>query len=144
MLYQDGKGIMETSTENASNKEDAAKYRALKQDMKQQEAVDMGMLEGKNQLLQEIQAMADAEAAYNNVPMSQSPYAVNARMGQEEPSPSYRDSIKSALNRLFGNNDVRSEPGLAIAASEQAEYQRQQDMAAQEADRLKYYSKEVQ
>jgi hypothetical protein len=75
--------------------------------------------------------------------LSQTESSIYARQGQEVPTPSYGNSIKNAISKLFGSRPS-DERGLsetlvnenvpAVALSEQAEYQSQQDIAAQQAD----------
>tara|TARA_R110000737_G_scaffold193814_1_gene215046 strand:+ start:231 stop:713 length:483 start_codon:yes stop_codon:yes gene_type:complete len=71
-----------------------------------------------------------------------------AKQVQEVPTPSYGSSIKNAISKLFSgrgsneeglshtfaNDNVRS-----IAASEEAKFNAQQNIPAQEADRLRNY-----
>jgi hypothetical protein len=84
----------EISRQNEANREKAKAMEKLQSDMANQESLDLGIAEGKNQLLAEIQARADAEARANNVSISDSAYAKEARQGI---APSYYDSFKDFI-----------------------------------------------
>jgi hypothetical protein len=64
-VYQEGKGVMAMSQENETVQQQAAAYREMTKKMQQQQAIDTGELQGRNKLLQEMQARKDAEAAAN-------------------------------------------------------------------------------
>lgn len=147
-VYVDGKGVMAMSEEKETVQQQAAAYREMTKRMQEQQAIDTGELQGRGKLLQEMQARKDAEARANNALLSQTESSIYARQGQEVPIPSYGSSIKNAISKLFSGRSSNEE-GLShtfandnvrsIAASEEAKFNAQQNIPAQEADRLRNY-----
>ena len=125
------------SKENEANRQKARELDNLAQDMKQRQAIDAGRAEGQNQLLMEIQAMADREARMNNAPLSTSDYAVNARQGREVQGPSLYDQVKGYLGGMFkssGQPAQQSPQVSAFAERERLAEQQRLDRIAQEAE----------
>jgi hypothetical protein len=125
------------SKENEANRQKARELDNLAQEMKQRQAIDAGRAEGQNQLLMEIQAMADREARMNNAPLSTSEYAVNARQGREVQGPSLYDQVKGYLGGMFSSDQpAQQSPQVsAFAERERLAEQQRLDRIAQEAER---------